>query len=39
MLKSGKYLAEHDNSIFDRYRIVISVRETAKSYILNWSSM
>lgn len=33
MLKSGKYLAEHDNRIFDRYRIVISVKETAKSYI------
>jgi hypothetical protein len=33
MLKSGKYLAEHNNSIFDQYRIVMSVRETEKSYI------
>ncbi len=27
MLKSGKYIAEHDNGIFDRYRIVMSVRK------------
>ena len=33
MLKSGKYIAEHDNGIFDRYRIVMSVKETEKSYI------
>ena len=33
MLKSGKYIAEHDNGIFYRYRIVMSVKETEKSYI------
>ena len=33
MLKRGKYIAEHDNGILDQYRIVMSVRETEKSYV------
>ena len=32
-LKNGIYKAEHNNSIFDKYRIVVNVRETEKSFI------
>ena len=33
MLNPGIYVAEHNNSMFDEYRIKISVKETEKSYI------
>lgn len=33
MLKQGRYIAENNGSIFDKYRIVIEVKETEKSYI------
>lgn len=34
-LQNGRYKAEHNNGIFDQYKIVIDVRENSKSYILN----
>ena len=33
MLKNGMYKAEHDEGMFDRYKIVMNVKETEKSYI------
>ena len=32
MLKQGTYIAEHDEGIFDKYKILIDVKETEKSY-------
>lgn len=33
MLKNGMYKAEHDEGMFDRYKIMMKVKETEKSYI------
>lgn len=33
MLKPGRYVAENDDSWISRYRIVMEVKETEKSYI------
>lgn len=33
MLKSGMYKAEHDEGMFDRFKIMMNVKETEKSYI------
>lgn len=35
MLKAGLYKAEHNDGIFDQYKIVIDVKETEKSYTFN----
>ena len=32
MLTSGKYIAEHNEGHFDRYKIIMEVKETEKSY-------
>ena len=33
-LIDGMYLAEHNNSMFDRYKIIVGVTECEKSYKL-----
>ena len=33
MLKPGRYKSEHDGNVFQAYRYVMEVKETAKSYI------
>ena len=33
MLLPGRYKAEHDGNVFQAYRYIIEVKETAKSYI------
>lgn len=35
MLKTGLYKAEHNDGIFDQYKIVMDVKETEKSYTFN----
>lgn len=35
MLKVGLYKAEHNDGIFDQYKIVMEVKETEKSYTFN----
>ena len=34
-LKQGRYKAEQDDGIFDRYRVIVDFKETEKSYIFN----
>ena len=33
MLRPGRYKSEHDGNVFQAYRYVMEVKETAKSYI------
>lgn len=33
MLRPGRYKSEHDGNVFQAYRYVMEVKETAKSYV------